>query len=157
MLQPGNYGNHMLSVSFFYCGLFFFTPHALFLTLLLKILEFLPFLLLHLSLSLLWRFSLPPYSFSIYAFKLKMLELMQLLLCPHCASKWMLALILLGLRLVISQNHTRDSSASSFVCEYENMYFVKSVSCRINYNLNARFCKQQKKVVAVVTAVYTEK
>lgn len=37
------------------------------------------------------------------------------------------------------------------------MYFIKCVWCRIKVSLNARFCKQQNKVVAVVTAVYTEK
>lgn len=37
------------------------------------------------------------------------------------------------------------------------MYFGKTVRCRINFSSNARLWKQQNKVVAVVTTVYTEK
>lgn len=111
MLQPGNDGNNMLSFSFLYCVIFFFTHCTCpIFSLLLKILEFLLFfssiIIVEVLITILQFFHL--------CFQAEeLLELMQLLLCPHCASKWMLALVLFGLKLLINQNHTRDSYDSS--------------------------------------------
>ena len=145
MLQPGNYGNNMLSFSFFYYT-FPYIPYFFICFLIKSSCYFFS----RPSPSLPWRLSRPSYKqtqfFHLCFQAEELLELTLLLLCPHSASKWMLAQVLVGLRVYYLAKITLQLHLllSNFVCQYKNIYSVKTAYCRTSFSSNASVCQQQR-------------